>query len=57
MERYERLNMSGEGDVIRSADQHARIIMALKARHIEAAANALSDNWTHGFERLMLLKL
>ncbi len=56
MERYERLYMSDASDVTRSAAHHARIIEALKACDIEAAANALSDNWTYGFERLLLLQ-
>ncbi len=56
MERYERLYMSDVSDVTRSAAHHARIIEALRASDIEAAAAALSDNWTYGFERLLLLR-
>jgi DNA-binding GntR family transcriptional regulator len=57
MERYERLYMSDESDVVRSAVHHARIVDALKNGDIEAAAAALSDNWTYGFERLLLMRL
>ena len=57
MERYERLYMSDVSDVTRSAAHHTRIIAALKAGNIDDAAGALSDNWTYGFERLLLLKL
>jgi DNA-binding GntR family transcriptional regulator len=57
MERYERLYMSDVSDVTRSAAHHTRIIEALKAGNIDEAASALSDNWTYGFERLLLLKL
>ncbi len=56
MDRYERLYMSDVSDVTRSAAHHTRIIEALKVCDIEGAANALSDNWTYGFERLLLLK-
>jgi DNA-binding GntR family transcriptional regulator len=57
MERYERLYMSDVSDVTRSGAHHTRIIQALKAGNMEEAASALSDNWTYGFERLLLLKL
>jgi DNA-binding GntR family transcriptional regulator len=48
--------MSDASDVTRSAAHHTRIIEALKAGDIDAAADALSDNWTYGFEKLLLLK-
>ncbi|MDP9016918.1 MAG: GntR family transcriptional regulator [Candidatus Eremiobacteraeota bacterium] len=57
MERYERLYMSDESDVVRSAEHHQRIINALLADDIEAAVVALADNWDYGFERIMLMKL
>jgi DNA-binding GntR family transcriptional regulator len=56
MERYERLYMSDASDVTRSAAHHSRIIEALRVSDIDAAADALSDNWTYGFEKLLLLK-
>jgi DNA-binding GntR family transcriptional regulator len=55
MERYERLYMSDDSDVVRSAAHHARIIAALRSADIEAAAVALGENWTYGFERLLLM--
>lgn len=53
MERYERLYMSDESDIVRSAEHHTRITDALRADDIEAAASALADNWNYGFERLL----
>lgn len=56
IERYERLYMSDERDVARSAEHHQHIIDALEADDIEAAVTALAKNWNYGFERLMLLR-
>jgi DNA-binding GntR family transcriptional regulator len=56
IERYERLYMSDERDVARSAEHHKNVIEALEADDIEAAVAALAQNWNYGFERLMLLR-
>jgi DNA-binding GntR family transcriptional regulator len=53
MERYERIYMSDESDVIRSAAHHTEIIQALERDDIDAASAALARHWAYGFERLI----
>lgn len=54
LRRYERLYMMDSLLIAESARQHTRIIDAIVAGDVEAAVNALADNWRFGMETLLL---
>jgi DNA-binding GntR family transcriptional regulator len=52
--RYERFYMMDAVLISSSARQHARVTDAITTGELEAAVNALADNWRFGMETLLL---
>jgi len=54
LRRYERFYMMDAVLISKSARQHTRVTDAITAGELEAAVNALADNWRFGMETLLL---
>jgi DNA-binding GntR family transcriptional regulator len=54
MERYERLYMSDEHDVERSARQHDEIVRSLRRDDLEGALRVLGAQWDDSVQRLIM---
>ena len=54
LRRYERFYMMDPLLISKSAREHTRVTDAITAGELEAAVNALADNWRFGMETLLL---
>lgn len=53
LRRYEYAYMQEAGHVAQSARQHTKVLAALRRRDLEAAINALEENWKYGKQQLL----
>ncbi|MEU7580213.1 GntR family transcriptional regulator [Streptomyces sp. NPDC041068] len=53
MHRYERVALGDQDVLERSAEEHERIALCLRRGDLEAATEALKENWNSGMDRIL----